>query len=503
MRVIELKPYEEIEGKSFTEEIKLVILKENFENQQFIDRTITYAIKDCDFKKLIIENSEEIDFNISIAFSGCFIERIDVKTIASKEIDLRFFTSLFAGNFSDNNLRNLSVNNCLINGILFASNLNAVNISFTEENVFPRIWIKMISRLKIKDFDEFVKQSQSYNFENISKINFYNHTEPEQKFGLNINRYEKIEDYKIKYFFSEQERQKFSINLSIKYAINFQDEFSKINNAYLYSLHLAGNPKGPITVENAKIQRLYLQSVTPNSELTFYNIRPLLDLKKLAKIEIHKSNLKNTWFDNFDFSLYSTISFFRTRFSETSFTSCNFPNDSISFENFRSLENVHYPENLKESFYKDQYEIFLQLKNALEKTGNVYEAQKLQAISFEALRKVKDVSGWDKFILCLNDFSNGHGLSIYKPVKWFFVFSIILYVVYLYSLQRIFNDQNIDFTLIGYYFSFIDITHRSDFLVNKKEFNILSLTVDFLNKIVIGYFIYQFIASFRKYGKGK
>jgi hypothetical protein len=503
MRIIEVKPYEKIDGESFPEDTKLVILKENFDNQDFIDGRIIFSISDCDFKKLVIENSEDIDFNISIAFSGCYIERIEIETIVSKEIDLHLFTSLFSGNIRENNLRTLSVNNCLINGILFAKNLNAVNISFTDENVFPRIWNRLISRLRIENFDEFIKQSQSYNLENIAKINFYTHNETKDKQGLKIDRQDRIDDYKVKYFFSEQEKQKFSINLSIKYAVNFQDEFSKINSPYLYSLFLSGTPKGPITIENAKIQRLYLHNITPNSELTFYNIRPLLTLKKLAKIEIHKSNLKNTWFDNFDFSQYSTISFFRTRFSETSFTSCNFPKDSISFENFKSLENVHYPENLKESFYKDQYETFLQLKNALEKTGNIYEAQKLQAISFEALRKVKDISNWDKFILSLNDFSNGHGLSIYKPLKWFFVFSIVLYIVYLYSLQRIFNSQDIDFNLIGYYFSFIDLTHRSDFLVNKDEFNILSLSIDFINKVIIGYFIYQFIASFRKYGKGK
>lgn len=503
MRIIEIKPYEKLESQRFQEEVKLVILKNNFDGQDFIDGRITYAISDCDFKKLIIENLEETDFNVSISLSGCYIENIQIENIVSKKIDLHFFTSLFTGNIKNNNLRGLSINNCVINGILFASNLNTISISFTEENVFPRIWRRLISRLKIEDFNEVIKQSQSYNLENISKINFYTHNIDKKKTGLKIDRQNGIEDYKIKYFLTEENKKKFSINLSVKYSIDFQDDYTKINNSYLYSLYLNGTPKGPITVENALVQRLYIHNLIPKSELTFYNIRPLLNLKKLAKIEIHKSNLINTWFDNFDFSKYSTISFFRTRFSETSFTSCNFPKDSISFENFKSLENVHYPENLKESFYKDQYETFLQLKNALEKTGNIYEAQKLQAISFEALRKIKDISGWDKSILYLNDFSNGHGLSIGKPLKWFLLSSIFMYTSYLYSLNRIFNCHDIDLNLIGYYFSFIDLTHRSDFLVDKDKFNVMSMSIDFINKVVIGYFIYQFIASFRKYGKGK
>lgn len=503
MRIIEVKPYEKLENQDFQEQIKLVILKHNFENQAFNENRITYAISDCNFKNIIIENLEEIDFKIRILFSGCFLEHIEIKNVISKEIDLRFFTCLFSGTIKDNNLRTLSINNCLINDILFVSNLNSVTVTFTEENVFPLIWKRLIKRLKVEDFNKIIKKSQSYNIENVSKLNFYAHHIHRKKCGLDVDRQSKIDDHKIKYYLSESEKTKFSINLSVKYSIGYQDDYTKINNSYLYSLFLRGSPKGPITIENARIQRLYIHNVIPNSELTFYNIKPLLNLKRLAKIEIHKSNLKNTWFDNFDFSEYSTISFFRSRFSETSFTSCNFPKDSISFDNFKSLENVHYPENLRESYYKDQYETFLQLKNALEKTGNIYEAQKLQAISFEALRKIKDVSNWDKFILSLNDFSNGHGLSIKKPLQWFFISSILMYIIYLYSLNRIFTTQEFDVNLIGYYFSFIDLTHRSDFLVDKRDFNSISMIIDFFNKVIIGYFIYQFIASFRKYGKGK
>lgn len=64
-----------------------------------------------------------------------------------------------------------------------------------------------------------------------------------------------------------------------------------------------------------------------------------------------------------------------------------------------------------------------------------------------------------------------------------------------------FNLNGIDWNLFGYYFSFIDITHRTDFLVNKSYLNGFSLTIDFLNKIIVGFLIYQFIAAFRKYGK--
>lgn len=503
MRIIEVKPYQKIENKKFIEETTLLIKKSNFENQEFIDGKITFSIFDCDFKKLKIENFEETDFNVIIHFSSCYIENLEVENIVSKKIDILFFTSILSGQIRNNNLRNLSINNCILNSSLFAININSINVSFTEENLFPRIWRRLILRLKIDNFQDFLKQSQSYNFENITSLIFFSNEVSKKKSGIKVDKQSQIEDFKVKYFLSDVQKKQFSIGLSIKYETNFQHNYTKINNSYLSYLLVSGNPKGPIRIENGRIQNLYIRDLSLETELTFYNIRPLLSLNELAKIEIHKSNLKNAWFDNFNFSEYSTVSFFRTRFSETSFTSCNFPKDSISFDNFKSLENVHYPENLKENFYKDQYETFLQLKNALEKSGNIYEAQKLQAISFEALRKVKDISFWDKFILCLNDFSNQHGLSIYRPLKWFLIFSIILYLIYLYSLQRLLNNNGYDWNLIGYYFSFIDFTHRADFLVEKEEFTSASLIIDFINKLIIGYFIYQFIAAFRKYGKGK
>jgi len=64
-----------------------------------------------------------------------------------------------------------------------------------------------------------------------------------------------------------------------------------------------------------------------------------------------------------------------------------------------------------------------------------------------------------------------------------------------------FNSNQIDYDLIGYYFAFLDITHRTDFLVSKTELSGLSVTIDYINKILVGFLIYQFIAAFRKYGK--
>lgn len=108
---------------------------------------------------------------------------------------------------------------------------------------------------------------------------------------------------------------------------------------------------------------------------------------------------------------------------------------------------------------------------------------------------------WDKFILWVSSKSNNHGLSISHPLGYFLLFTIILYLLYLNDLGFLFNGGEFDPKLIGYYFPFIDPTHRNDFLVEKEELTGWSLALDYLNKIIVGFLIYQFISAFRKYGK--
>jgi len=211
--------------------------------------------------------------------------------------------------------------------------------------------------------------------------------------------------------------------------------------------------------------------------------------------------MDNTWFDNIDFNGYKILSFYRTRFAKASFTSCNFPTDNLTFEKFKTLENIYYPDKKPQNYFKDQYETFLQLRKSLENSGNYYEAQKLGAISKESLRRIASLSTWDKFILWVSRYSNNHGLSIKGPFLSLLILSIVFYIVYLMSLGRIFVNTKIDWNLVGYYFSFLDLTHKKDFLVPKTELNGWSVTMDFLNKVVVGFFIFQFISAFRKYYK--
>lgn len=497
---MELEPYKTIENQNFSQDFIFEITPILFLNVRYRDTDMTFTFRNCTFKNVLIKNFAIINFpNIHVQFVNCYLENLDVKQIVSENISILFSSSIFSGMIQSSNLKSCNINNCIIEDHIFFKNQKSINISYTEENVFPKSWEMLLYKRSIK-FLDLLKIKQSYHIEDSRKIVFFSKETKKEKKGVYRKEYQRLEEFKIGYFFKQEEKDLLDIHLSLKY--NQQEETGEVKlvNSSLNSLTLSGYSNSKISIDNTKISNLFVRDFSTQKEVNFYNIYPLKN-KDESKIEIHKSNLENIWFDNINFSDYDIVSFFRTKFGKSTFTSCNFPSDNTSFEKFKTLENVHYPDQKSDNYYKDQYEIFLQLKIILESTGNFYEAQKLQAISNDALKKIKQISCWDRAILWINGKSNNHGLSIKLPLIYFFSFSIVFYILYLLSLGRIFSSNEIDYSLIGYYFSFIDLTHRTDFLVNKDEFNIASLIIDFVNKILGGFFIYQFVSAFRKYGK--
>ena len=503
MNKIIIKPYISLSNQDFPDDTIISIEKETFRDISFKEGETNLNLKNCKFKKLYVNNSEEIDFKeISLHFTDCYIGDIEIESIESKNVSINFSSCIISGKINNAHLRNVEINNCFVTKELFLLNLNRVRISYTEENIFHKRWERLFKSIGIENCLDFLKQKQSFNIHDTKNISFSTNEVKNEKRGIyERNPNATDEDYKTGYYLSPDEKKLLDINVRIKYSIEIDKVETKIINSFLNSLTLSGYCNGKIAIENTKIEHWYLHDFSSQDEIAFFNISPLKKPSKNGKIEFRMCNLDKARFDNIIFSEYSIISFYKTKIGKANFTSCSFPTTYTSFEKFKSLENVHYPEKQSDNYYKDQYEVFLQLKQALESTGNFYESQKLQAISNDALKKINDVSIWDKSILWINSKSNNHGLSIKRPLLFFIFFSITFYILYLLSIGRIFNSKEIDFTLVGYYFSFIDLTHRSDFLVSKNEFNFWSLTLDSINKIIVGFFIYQFIAAFRKYGK--
>lgn len=506
MNLLYLTPYAIIEGQNYPEDSKIVIRLSDFDGVLFQDGRITFSFINCKFQNLEIENTESINFdNIQIQFVNCYIKEIKIEEFITTNFSVFFAESILQGRIKNKNLLNITLNNCLLNNALFLLDLNSVNISYTEENIFPRKWRKLLKSLRT-DLNFLLKEKQTYHIQDTKEIAFHfneksNEKSVKQSGIYNRLRYHQNENT-LGYFLTNEIKKEFKINLFIKYSANQEHILTKIINARLSALSLKGYSSGELVVESSKIDNLYIRDFSSQIGANFYNIKPFRNKLDEKKIEIHKSNLDKVWFDNIYFDHYSIISLYRNKFGQnTNMTSCEFPDNFSGFEKFKTIENVHYPDKIDDNYFKNRYETFLQLKKLVENSGNFYEAQKLQSVSHEALRKIDSIPFWDKQILKINSISNNHGQSIKEPFLGIVIFSILFYIIYLWSLGRMFNCNGINFNLIGYYFSFLDITHRSDFLVKKDELNGLSLTIDYLNKILVGFLIYQLIAAFRKYGK--
>lgn len=499
-------PYSPLVDQQYNEVI-LDIKDTAFKTVTYQEGQITILFDGCFFNKLIIKNDNRIHFEeISIVFSYCYIGDIQVNGIASGNVSIDFSSCIVSGKIESKNLQSVSANNCFADGF-FLIGLKKVYISYTRENIFPREWIGLMRRVKANGYLEILSIKTAFYINSCQTVNITGSEENTGKGseGLYLNNlpHKSKKNWSL-YGITKADENHLNFNLHVTYS---DEDITtlKISNQNLRSLSIKGNVSGSLSVENCKVNNIYLVDFAPKGNTVFYRISPGISKVDAGgsiekrKVEINKCDLDNVWFDNFYFDGFDIISFYRTKFSKAIFSSCNFPDD---YGKFQSLANSHYPQNRTDNFHKDQYEIFLQLRRALEATGNFYESQKIHAVSNDALRAIKGISLGDKFVLGLNKLSNNHGLSFANAFCWFLCSTILLYILYLASIDRIFIcNADFDSSLVGYYFAFIDITHRVDFLVKDGSYGFFTIPIDYLSKVVIGFLIYQFIAAFRKYAK--
>src|SRR5690606_1454309 len=111
------------------------------------------------------------------------------------------------------------------------------------------------------------------------------------------------------------------------------------------------------------IDNIYIHNFTADQNFRLFQVKSYA--QKSGNFEIHKSFLDETWFYGVRFDSYNIVSFYRSNLANTKFTSTVFQSKGLDYEVFKSLKNVHYPNEKNDSYQRDQYELFLQLKMAL------------------------------------------------------------------------------------------------------------------------------------------
>lgn len=505
MSEIKLIPYQRTENQKLGE-VDLTLFNTEFGLVAYHDGEVTCYFFNCYYNRMSIKNYEQIEGypKILIHFFGCCIDNLDVDEITTNNIHLSFDQCIVAGRVSSNTIASVELTNCLLKYSFFFIRQIQVLVKYNTSEILPRVWHSFLDNLNLSNFSNFLAHTQNLHFHDCKSTVLKMVLESDRdKAKFIVDKYILNDLFKIRYKLGQKDIAQFKVHVNI----DFRGEYDKTNvsivGADLDSLQMEGVSNGKFTIENTKIDTWYIRNFSSADDVIFYNIKPRQKNNKDSLIELHKSNLDKFWFDNVNFNDFGLVSFYRTRIGKVIFTSCNFPDEYASFEKFQTLQNANYKNVKPENFFKDQYETFLQLKSSLDSTGNTYESLRFQAYANDMLRKFTKLSKWDKVLLLMNSQSNNHGVSIERPFWLFWAGGGIFYFLYLVSLGYIFNNKDFDFSLWGSFFTFLDITHKIDFLVEKEKLTGWSQFFDFAGKTYIGYIVFQFIAAFRKYGKSK
>ena len=266
---------------------------------------------------------------------------------------------------------------------------------------------------------------------------------------------------------------------------------------------------GPEEIEKETLaQQTYacdweLEGLEKNAELKG-RPRPLFRIvnSSLGRAEITGSDLSGFHFEYRDSKLMDTF-----------ISGTKLPKDRIE---------IYYPNIKNKQFDRDYFEqkvsVYNQFKRIFEIQGDIIEAtwyyskamanhERLLTLQYAEKPKGRLFTWWseeafDLFNFRLNRLSNNHGESWRRALAFSFWLLFPVYILYFISVNyhRPFSWGGAgDF--IGNFFSFLDITHKADFLVEKGQLNPASKIIDFFGRVLIGYCIYQFVAAFRRHGK--
>jgi hypothetical protein len=572
MKEIDIFKYnsKDISNCSYDVPVKLVIRKFSYELAKKLlkikKNQSTIYFDNVIFKKEVSLNFDEgVEEEITISFGGCFIDSFNSFAVTSKNITFTFFNCINNHFISKNkNVKAIQINNSF--GTYFISNTENLRISFTENNIVARDWhnkntskkiLSQKTRFHIEDvektnisgseltkerkiellrlqesfYPEETKVKGKYRFKRLlsdeeKSVLKESFTESELK-KTKVSEY--LKDYKI--FYAEEPYQKWKyklkrlltdeekllldITIDLKYSAEFNHEITRVQTLPLRALSLSGKPKGEISIEDSKIDNIYIRNFSPKTDFTLYNIEPRTTEE--SKFEVHDSNMDNTWFNSVKLKSYFVV-FHKSSFVNTKFYSTIFPpiKDLLNSNKISSVKNIHYPDQKsnKIAFNRDMYELFLELKQAFEKRGNIFEAQKMKAVAHDFLFKIEGNNFvksdfWNnKAVLLLNRLSNFHGISIRNAIisivmivflfQWLNILSFKSYVLGFNSWVEVWN---IFWNTKRYMFAIANPTHRISSLAPESELTGYTYMISFLSRIFIGYVYYQFIAAFRRFGK--
>ncbi len=519
--------------KIFTEPY---LIKTSEEVVGIVDKEIKIRFTLCKFyENVFYQINQEIyrARKISISFDNCVIQgsvralETRIKRSGKKDIEIFFSYCLF----QDITFWNLSITRiAIINSIIYStyqfsikdckiayikilnvlggiavSNTKEANIQiqYSDDNLY--LPTPKISKL-LKDI---VKKGESlFDFETKIRI-----SKPK---SLNVEFKKSKEEGFDKTYLGRRyvltKKQFDSLNISLD--VQMSKEISQkieLNRALLNSLTLRGLSIASIEITRSRINRVFMRSLSFKS-LKIYDLSSRVLEKSV--FESRKIDFSNSIFDKVDLKSYSIVSFYQSTLNDINFISPKFPKE------IHVLENIWFPENKEEGYFRMQSENYRQIKKSLVTSDNQPEALEMHSKMHSSLIHDKQLGLQDRIILYLNKCSNMHGTSILRPFIIMIVSAILLFYWYRSSLPEapfvwgFYNAKSMLEAIAGnFIFVFDDFralwllinpTHKLTTLESLEpdsELGTWPLFISYFSRIIMAWIIYQFVMSFRKFGR--
>lgn len=501
-----------------------IVLKIHFrETEKFL----FLANYEIDFENCFFKNSNNQNKNfitvgenqsVSLKFINCIID--DFKLSDSKFNELILSKTIILGGkflIENSQIDNITINNSLGKYIVDDKGLSTVNLSYCDDNIFIKkdfihifrealrihLGLKNIfcieTNILLNDCKSISSEFQKIeNISGVHKVDYHNVYSKEKKKAI--------------YYLNDNDFKSLNLNLEINQQNNLTKAIS-IKNSYFNKFIMKGVSDSFVNIEHLHSNFISLEEFN-TKEFKFYDITPINPINSV--IQLFNSNFTNTHFNKVNFKNFNIVNLYRCYLEEIKFSS------TIFSENIESVKNIKKLENKEIDYFEMQYEIFRQLKSSYLKNNNQVQAIEMHKRMHDTISKFRTTSKQDKFILMLNKISNNHDTSIWHPFKLMAISLIILWLLYCFFLPNTsfiigwngFNEfigcvlDFLSFTFSNLKVLLIlanpvhNINNLSDLLPSKElQLSNMNYLISYLSRIVIAWLTYQFVNSFRKFGR--
>lgn len=492
----------EFKRKTFFEPVRIQIKESDFNKAVKPAINLLSLIFDqCVFlSEVSITTEGSLSEDFKVLFSGCYIDSFE------SLIDTQFIHLIISNSYAQHFVcRSINIKITLQNslGVYFIENSKDLMISYDFSGIPVYNWQVI---LKQCDYNVLSRNNAFY-LDSITNLYYYVNilrTQP-TKPRIKIDHKNWIENYKVKYIPSIDDINSLGIKLQLGFKNHKKHTQTKINGAILKSFSLTGVLTNNLSIENMIVEQIYIRAFHSMGNFEFMNVEAPKDSTN-RKFEINHSLMGSTWFYGIRFDTFTNIALYKSSFSESRMTSCVFPTYLKLTKQVQALQNIHQDEKSR-IFFREQYDLFLELEQLFKKSGNKYEAQKMKAVAYNSLEKVKGLNIFNEWLLLLlNDLSNSHGTAPWRAAIWFLIFLFILFGCCLLSYENIYinleneNSWEIINENFKYIFVLANPVHRISELAPASEITSMTYLISFISRIILGYFYYQFITAFRRFG---